>query len=326
MIDGFIGNKILGKDMDWRKTIKDKMIFFLFIILVIICSLFVNNFATKGNLLNVMRQMSFLAIVAFGEFFVILIGQMDMSIGSIIGMVSCFFAGFVVNLGMNPWLAAVITLAMAIAFGLINGILTVYGKMPSFIATLVIMNVIKGMDYIYSKGLPISGLPFGFKWIGMGYIFSIPVPIILMIVVAIILAVFTKHMPLGRSFFAVGGNSEASYLSGINVNKVGLLAFVLSSVMCFIVGIGLTSKTMSGIASIGDNMLFDVMTVVVLGGTALSGGRGKISGVLIAAMFLGVITNAMVLLGINTYWQWIVKGVILVTVVLIDSNTEKSSN
>ena len=326
MNNAAVESRKLVEKMDWKKTIKDKMIFFLFIILVLVCSLFVQNFATKANIMNVLRQMSFLAIVAFGEFFVILIGHMDMSIGSIIGMVSCFFAGFVANFGMDPWVAGAITLAMAIAFGLINGMLTVYGKMPSFIATLVIMNVIKGMDYIYSKGLPIAGLPSGFKWIGMGYVFGIPVPIILMVVVAVILAIFTKYMPLGRSFFAVGGNLEASKLSGIKVKKVGLLAFVFSAVMCFIAGIGLTSKTMSGIASIGDNMLFDVMTVVVLGGTALTGGRGKISGVLVAAMFLGVITNAMVLLGINTYWQWIVKGIILVTVVLIDSNTEKSAS
>ncbi len=314
------------KQPDWKKMVKDKMIFLLFVILVLVCSVFVQNFATKANIMNVLRQMSFLAIVALGEFFVILIGHMDMSIGSIIGMVSCFFAGFVANSGMSPWVAGLLTLAMAITFGLINGMLTVYGKMPSFIATLVIMNVIKGMDYIYSKGLPIAGLPPGFKQIGMGYVIGIPVPIILMVFVGVILAVFTKHMPLGRSFFAVGGNREASQLSGINVKKIGLLAFVLSSVMCFIAGIGLTSKTMSGIASIGDNMLFDVMTVVVLGGTALSGGRGKVSGVIVAAMFLGVITNAMVLLGINTYWQWIVKGIILVTVVLIDSNTEKSAS
>ncbi|MGD1831751.1 MAG: ABC transporter permease [Sphaerochaetaceae bacterium] len=276
--------------------------------------------------MNVFRQVSFLAIVALGEFFVILTGQMDMSIGSMVGMASCFLAGFVVNSGMNIWLAGAIALLMVITFGVINGVLTVYGKMPSFIVTLVTMNVIKGINYIYSRGLPISGLPRGFNELGMGHVLGIPVPVIMMLIVTIVLRVYTTQTPMGRSFFAVGGNHEASRLSGINTNLVGISAFVLSAIMSFIGAIGLTARTMSGVANLGDNMLFDVMTVVVLGGTALSGGRGKVVGVMLAAMLLGVITNAMVLLGINTYWQWIVKGIILVAVVLIDSNTQKENS
>ena len=309
-----------------RSFIREWMILFLFILLLVVCSIFIPSFASTHNILNVFRQVSFLAIVALGEFFVILTGNMDMSIGSIVGMVSAFLAGFVVNSGMNIWVAAGLTLLMAIAFGAINGVLTVYGKMPSFIVTLVTMNVIKGINYIYSRGLPISGLPRGFNQLGMGQVMGIPVPVIMMILVTIILRVFTTQTPMGRNFFAVGGNHEASKLSGINTNLVGVLAFILSAVMSFIGAIGLTARTMSGVANLGENMLFDVMTVVVLGGTALSGGRGKVVGVTLAAMLLGVITNAMVLLGINTYWQWIVKGVILVTVVLIDSNTRKDDS
>lgn len=306
--------------------IREWMILFLFIFLLVICSIFIPSFASTNNILNVFRQVSFLAIVALGEFFVILTGQMDMSIGSMVGMASCFLAGFVVNSGMNIWLAGAIALLMVITFGVINGVLTVYGKMPSFIVTLVTMNVIKGINYIYSRGLPISGLPRGFNELGMGHVLGIPVPVIMMLIVTIVLRVYTTQTPMGRSFFAVGGNHEASRLSGINTNLVGISAFVLSAIMSFIGAIGLTARTMSGVANLGDNMLFDVMTVVVLGGTALSGGRGKVVGVMLAAMLLGVITNAMVLLGINTYWQWIVKGIILVAVVLIDSNTQKENS
>jgi ribose transport system permease protein len=305
-----------------KAFVQNWMILFLFIILFILCSVFVNNFFTTDNVMNILRQIAFLAIVSLGEFFVILTGNMDMSIGSIIGMVSVFFAGFVAKSNMSIELAMVIVFVFAIACGVINGMLTVLGRMPSFIATLVTMNVIRGINYIYSNGLPISGLPKGFNGLGMGYLGIIPIPVILMIVVGAILYIFTLHTPLGRSFFAVGGNPEASKLSGINVKFVGILAFVLSAVLCAIGAIGMTSKTMSGVATIGDNMLFDVMTVVVLGGTSLTGGRGNVVGVILAAMFLGVISNAMVLLGINSYWQWIVKGIILVSVVLIDSNTK----
>lgn len=302
---------------------KEWMILFIFIVMFIICSLFINKFFTTDNLMNILRQQSFLAIIALGEFFVILTGQMDMSIGSIIGMVSIFFAGFVADMGMSIGLALVLVFAMAIAFGIINGMLTVYGKMPSFIATLVTMNVIKGIDFLYSEGIPISGLPQDFNTLGMGYVGIVPIPVILMIVVAVVLYIFTMHTSMGRSFFAVGGNPEASKLSGINVKFIGVMAFVLSAVLSAFGAIGLTAKTMSGSATLGDNLLFDVMTIVVLGGTSLTGGRGKVVGVVIAALFLGVITNAMVLLGINTYWQWIVKGIILVAVVLVDANTKK---
>lgn len=306
-----------------KTFVKEWMILFLFIGMFAICSIAIENFFTTDNVMNILRQVSWLAIVALGEFFVILTGQMDMSIGSIIGMVSCFFAGFVANSGMAVPLALVLVFALAIGFGIINGLLTVVGKMPSFIATLVTMNVIKGINFIYSKGVPISGLPQNFNELGMGYVGVVPIPVIIMVAVAIVLYFFTMHTPLGRSFFAVGGNREASKLSGLNVRFIGILAFVLSAVLCAVGAIGMTSKTMSGIATIGDNMLFDVMTVVVLGGTALTGGRGKVIGVVLAALFLGVISNAMVLLGIDSYWQWIVKGIILVTVVLIDSNTKK---
>lgn len=306
-----------------KAFVREWMILFLFIALFIICSISIDNFFTTDNIMNILRQISFLAIVSLGEFFVILIGQMDMSIGSIIGMVSCFFAGLVSKSGMSVGMALVTVFIFAISVGIINGLLTVVGKMPSFIATLVTMNVIKGVNFIYSKGIPISGLPREFNFLGMGYLWIIPIPVIMMLIVAVILNTFTKQTPLGRSFFAVGGNPEASKLSGVNVKFVSILAFVFSAVLSAIGAIGMTSKTMSGIATIGDNMLFDVMTVVVLGGTALTGGRGKVVGVTLAAMFLGVISNAMVLLGINTYWQWIIKGVILVSVVLIDSNTKR---
>lgn len=307
-----------------KTFVREWMILFLFVVVLIIFSSSINNFFSTENIMNILRQISFLAIVALGEFFVILIGEMDLSIGSIIGMVSVFFAGFVAKSDMPIGIALVIVFGFAIIVGLINGLLTVYGKMPSFIVTLVTMNVIKGVDFIYSKGIPISGLPKGFNFLGMGYLWIIPIPVIMMLIVAVLLNLFTKQMPLGRSFFAVGGNKEASKLSGVNVKFVSILAFVISAILSAIGAIGMTSKTMSGIAGIGDNMLFDVMTVVVLGGTALTGGRGKVIGVVLAAMFLGVISNAMVLLGINTYWQWIVKGIILVSVVLIDSNTKRN--
>jgi ribose transport system permease protein len=298
------------------------MILFLFIILFAICSISSAKFRTADNIMNILRQASFISIIALGEFFVILIANMDMSITSIIGMTSIFFAGMVVNGGVPMFWALIIVFVLAILVGIINGALTVYGHMPSFIATLTVMNIIKGIYFIYSKGLPISGLPDSFNFLGAGYLGFIPFPVILLLIVAVTLHVFTQHTELGRSFYAVGGNSEASKLSGINVKFIGILAFVFSAILSCIGALGLTSKTLSGNVSIGENLLFDVMTIVVLGGTSLTGGRGKIFGVVIGAPFLQVISNIMILMSINSYWQWVVKGIILIVVVLIDSNSK----
>ena len=166
-----------------------------------------------------------------------------MSISAIIGMVSIFFAGLVVTMGVPVWIAVIIVMLMSIVVGIINGMLTVVGKMPSFIATLVVMNVFRGFNFIYSGGLPISGLPQGFNFLGSGYVGVVPFPVILMFIIAIALYVFTTQTSLGRSFYAVGGNNEASKLSGINVKFVGILAFVLCAVLTARGALGVTSKT-----------------------------------------------------------------------------------
>jgi ribose transport system permease protein len=307
----------------WKLFLKEWIILILLLALVLICSLLLSKFRTTSNIMNILRQASFTAIIAMGEFFVILIGQMDMSISAIIGMASIFFAGFVVKMGLPIWLAILVVLVIGVIIGLINGALVIYGKMPSFIATLVVMNVVRGINYLYSRGLPISGLPEGFNFLGSGYVGIVPFPVILMFILAIILYIISSHTSLGRSFFAVGGNLEASRLSGINVKFIGILAFVFSAILTVIGSLGLTAKTLAGNVTLGDELLFDVMTIVVLGGTSLTGGRGRVFGVVIGALFLQVISNAMVLLSINTYWQWVVKGAILIVVVLIDSNTKR---
>jgi ribose transport system permease protein len=307
----------------WVSFLQDWMILFLFIVLFIICFLYDSRFRTTNNIMNVLRQASFMAIIALGEFFVILTGQMDMSITSIIGMVSIFFAGFVVRLGMPVWTAISLVVLFAAATGAVNGVLVIYGKLPSFIATLVVMNIIKGIIFIYSGGLPISGLPESFNFLGAGYIGFVPFPVILLFIVAVILYVISTYTSLGRSFFAIGGNMEASKLSGINTTAIGIIAFVFCGLLTSIGALGLTSRTLAGNVTLGDALLFDVMTIVVLGGTSLIGGRGRVFGVVIAALFIQVISNMMVLQGINTYWQWVVKGLILLAVVLVDSNAKR---
>jgi len=298
-------------------------ILFIFIGLFVISAIFVDGFFTYTNVINIFRQISFLAIIALGQFFVILVGGIDMSPGSSIGFFSLLLAGLIYWNGLPIGVAIVLVLIASIVIGLVNGILSVYGKLPAFIATLVTMIVLKGVNYLYSDGIPISGLPSGFKVLGAGYIGGIPIPVIILIIITLLCWVFTMHTRTGRSLYAVGGNEEASRLSGINTNRIKLLAFVIGSVLTALGTILITSRTMAGQPTLGDTMLFDIITIVVLGGTSLSGGRGKVFGVVIAALILGIIDNVMVLLGIGSYWQWIIKGVILAAVVVIDAHSKK---
>lgn len=306
----------------FKSFVSDWMILFLFIGLLIACS-FNENFRRTDNIMNILRQASFIAIMACGEFFCILVGQTDMSLPSIIGMASIFFAGFTVNTGLPMGVSVLIVIFFAILIGLANGSLVVYGKIPAFMATLTTMNMLKGVNFLYSGGLPISGLPSQFGIIALGKVGIVPIAVILLAAITLILWAFTQHTALGRSFFAVGGNKEAAKLSGINTNFVTILAFILSAVLCSLGALGLTSKTQAGNVTLGETMLFDIMTICYLGGTSVSGGKGRVFSVVIAALFIQTVINIMVLLGINTYYQWIVKGAILIIVVLIDSNSKK---
>ncbi|NLA92852.1 MAG: ABC transporter permease [Spirochaetales bacterium] len=306
----------------FKSFLNEWMILILFIALFLISFVSLPKFRTTRNIMNILRQASFISIIALGEFFVILIGNMDMSITSIIGMTSIYFSGMVANSGVPVFWAIVIVLLLSAIVGVVNGMLTVYGRMPSFIGTLTVMNILKGIYFIYSKGLPISGLPESFNFLGAGYIGVIPFPVILMLAVAIILHIFTQHTEMGRSFYAVGGNIEAAKLSGINIKFISVSAFVICALLSSIGALGLTSRSLSGNVMIGENLLFDVMTIVVLGGTSLTGGRGKVFGVVIGALFLQVISNIMILMSVNTYWQWVVKGIILIVVVVIDANSK----
>ena len=309
----------------FRSFISETMILFLFVILFALCCIS-SKFRDMDNIFNILRQASFIAMMAMGEFFVVLVGEIDMSISATIGMTSIFFAGMIVSNHWSVPAALLLVLVMSIVVGIINGLLVVYGKLPAFIATLTVMNMLKGVNYIYSDGLPISlqkDLP-GFDQFALGRLFGVvPYAVITMAIVAVILTIFTTQTALGRSFFATGGNANAARLSGVSTNFVKILAFVICAVLCMLGAIGLTSKGNQGNVTLGDTLVFDIMTIVYLGGTSASGGRGRIWGIVVGALVLQTISNIMVIMGINAYWQWLVKGFILVTVVLSESFTKR---
>lgn len=289
----------------------------VFVLLFITMSLLSDNFLTTYNLLNVARQITIVAILGIGMTFVILSGEIDLSVGSIVALIGCLTTGFMIS-GLPVALSIIIGLLLGVMLGFINGFVTTYGRIPSFIVTLGMMTVARGLSLVYTDGYPISNLPESFSFIGRGYIGPIPFPVIVMVICFIAGFIVLKYTRFGRNVYALGGNEEAARLSGIKTKFTKVSVFVISGLAAAIAGIILASRLNSGQPSAGTSMELDAIAAVVIGGTSFSGGKGSIIGTLIGALITGVISNGLNLLGVSSYWQMITLGLIIVGAVWID--------
>ncbi len=303
---------------------KNKLgILFVLILLIIIMSILSESFLTMFNLMNVARQITIVAILGIGMTFVILSGGIDLSVGSIVALVGSVTAGLLLS-GYHLGIAITFGLFVGLAIGIINGVVTTYGKIPSFIVTLGMMTVARGFALVYTDGYPISGLPSSFSFIGRGFIGPIPFPVIIMIVCFTIGYVVLKYTRFGRNVYALGGNEEAARLSGIKTKFTNVSVFAISGLTAAIAGIILASRLSSGQPSAAVAMELDAIAAVVIGGTSFSGGKGSIVGTLIGAAIMGVISNGLNLLGVSSYWQMIAIGFIIVLAVWIDQFKQKN--
>ncbi|WP_208107525.1 ABC transporter permease [Halanaerobium saccharolyticum] len=294
-------------------------IYIALIVLIIFFSLNSNAFLNPGNLINIARQSSMLGIAAVGMAFVLLLGGIDLSIGSQISLVNIIGAWLMAKAGMNPIFAILISLTVSTSIGFMNGWIIANIKMPPLIVTLASLTILEGLAFIISGGVPIFGFPESFSVIGQGYVGFVPVPVIIMIVIMAIGAFILNKTYFGRYFYAVGGNEEASELSGINVKRVKYLVYTLSGLFAGIAGIVMLSRTNSGQAIAGKGFELDVLTAVVLGGVSITGGYGKIYNVVAGVLIMGVLSNGMVLMNIDSYYQLVIKGLVLMFAVGFDS-------
>lgn len=281
------------------------------IILFILMSCTNEYFLTSDNLTSVLRQVSINAIIAIGMTCAILTGGIDLSVGTIMALAGTMMSGLMVTSGVPMMLAIIIGLLIGTAFGALNGFLAAYGKMPPIIVTLGAMIIAKGIALIYTGGYPISGLPQAFAFFGRESVWGIPVPIILMALLYLIATVILNHTAFGRYVYAIGGNEEAARLSGIRVNRIKIMVYMISGFTAAFAGLIFSSRVMSGQPNAGVGFELDAIAAVVLGGASIAGGRGAIIGTLIGAMLLGVLSNGLNLLGISPYIQYIVKGLII---------------
>lgn len=292
------------------------------ILIVFILSMVNSDFLTVSNIFNVLRQVSINALIAYGMTFVILTGGIDLSVGSIIALSSAFAAGMMAS-GTNSWVAIGIGVLSGTLMGTVNGVIIARGKVAPFIATLATMTIFRGLTLVYTEGKPITGLPDAFGMIGRGYLLEIPMPVIWMLAAFGVLYVILKFTSFGRHVFALGGNEEATRLSGINTNRVKILVYSISGLMASLSGIILTSRLNSAQPTAGTSYELDAIAAVVLGGTSLSGGKGWIVGTLIGAMIIGILDNGLNLLNVSSFYQQVVKGGVILLAVLLDRSKKK---
>lgn len=303
-----------------NQSVLQKIAPFIGLILIIVIITILNpGFLSVSNLMNVLRQVSINALIAFGMTFVILTGGIDLSVGATLALTGAVTAGMMAS-GMDPIFAMLLGLLLGAVLGAINGIIIAKGKVAPFIATLATMTIYRGLTLVYTDGRPISGLgdSLTFQMLGKGYFLGIPVPVVTMIISFGILYFILKKTTFGRRVYAVGGNEEASILSGINADRIKIYVYSLLGLLAALASLILTSRLNSAQPTAGEMFELDAIAAVVLGGTSLTGGRGWIVGTLIGALIIGVLNNGLNLIGVPSFFQQVVKGAVILLAVLLD--------
>ena len=277
-----------------------------------------------ANGTNILRQISVVGIATVGMTMVILTGGIDLSIGSTLALTSVIMAKLLVA-GIGVFPALLITLIVGAFLGLLNAVLINKLKIPPLIATLGTITIYRGFAYIITGGVSVYGFPESFRVIGQGYLGPVPVPVIIQIVVYVIGFYILYKTPLGRHIYGIGSNEAASYLSGVNVSRVKYFVYIISGVLGAVAGIVTLSRINSGLPNAATGFELDVVTAVVLGGISVKGGEGHLFGSIIGCLIIGVLANGMVLIGIEEYYQMLVKGIVLIGALGIDINLKRSN-
>jgi D-allose transport system permease protein len=284
----------------------------IFVILIFIISLLSPYFLTKNNITQVLVQSSIFMIIGMGQMFAILTSGIDLSVGSTMALTGIVTAKLMVA-GWGIFPAVIVGGLLFGAFlGFINGTLVSFTKLPPFIITLGTLNIYRGISLVLSEGRPIFNYPYEFNMKFAGYLGEIPIPIIIVIIAAVIIHIFAKYSKAGRSIYAFGGNNKAAWISGVRINKANILAFTISGLMAGLAGILMTARVGAAEPLAGNGYELFAIASTAIGGTSFFGGVGSIPGTLIGALVVGVINNALNILNVQTYYQQIVTGVVIV--------------
>lgn len=304
-----------------KQFFDDYAIIYAVLLLVVILSFASDKFLSMDNIMNVLRQMSMIAILTVGVFFVMVGGGIDISIGAVVGLTGVLFAMFMVNFGMNPILAFFLTIIVGCVIGMVNGMLATKIGIPAMIATLATQSICRGLTYVLTGAYPISGLPDSISFLGRGYVFDLkwlPWPVLIVFILFIVAHIIAQKTKFGRSVYAVGGNPEAAYLSGIKHTRIQNATYIIGCALAALAGMVLSSRMMSGQPNGGLTWEFEAITAAIIGGVSLTGGRGKVFGAFLGVVLIGLLTNGMTLLDVNSYYQQMIKGTVLVLAISFD--------
>lgn len=306
-----------------KKILKNKPLIGLILFSAIV-AVINPRFLSVANILNVFRQSSINAVIAIGMTFVILTGGIDLSVGSILAFCGAVSAAMLSS-GINPVLSLLVALVLGLFFGIVNGVLVSVMKLQAFIVTLVTMTFLRGATLVFTNGKPITVNDGGalFENIGGGYLFNIPIPIYITLILFVVGHYILTNTRFGRYTYAIGGNEEATKLSGIKVNNIKIWIYGISGVLAALAGIITTSRLFSAQPTAGTGYELDAIAAVVLGGTSLAGGVGKITGTALGAIIIGVLGNALNLLDVSSYYQMMIKAAVILIAVLIDKKSNK---
>lgn len=304
------------------------------LVLVCVALTFANEyFLTQRNIMNVLRQTSINGILAIGMTFVILTRGIDLSVGSVVALAGVVSASLATTSTTAAALGgpypAVFALATGIGAGLVagwvNGVIVARFRVPAFVATLGMLSAARGLALLYTGGQPVPALTDGYRFIGRGDLFGIPMPIVLFALVFLIAWWVLSSTRFGRRVYAVGGNPHAARVSGINVTRIRMMVYVISGALAGLAGMILAARTGSALTQAGIAYELDAIAAVVIGGTSLSGGVGRVTGTLIGALLIAVVNNGLDLMGVESYYQQVIKGALIVAAVMLDQARHKEA-
>lgn len=294
------------------------------IALVIFVSALNPSFIQLGNIFNLLRQVSVNALIAFGMTFVIITSGIDLSVGSILALSSALTAGMI-TYGIPTSLALLLGVFIGGLLGFVNGFFVTKGRVAPFIATLATMTIYRGLTLVYTGGNPISNFDAGLSLqiLGRGSYYGVPIPVIVMIIIFALLFVLLHKMTFGRKVYAIGGNEEAAHIAGIKTDRVTMWVYTISGMMSALAGLILVSRLSSAQPTAGSSYELDAIAAVVIGGTSLSGGKGRLVGTLVGALIIGTLNNGLNILGVSSFYQQVIRGIVILIAVLLDRGEKK---
>ena len=316
------------KQFDWKGFMKASQSYIALVAIFVLASLICvkngkNTFLSTRNLMNVLRAVSENGIIAIGMTMIILLGDIDLSVGSVVGLVSTGSAALMVNNGLGFIPTIVVSLAIGAVFGLVNGLIVTRMKIQAFIVTLASMNIARGLARFWSNGIGIP-LSYGvgeglaapeFEWLQMRIGGIVPVPAIIFVALVLAFTVVMNKTRFGRQVYAIGGNATAAHLSGINVKRVKTVAFMICATLSAVAGMIHSAQISQGGPNEGSGYELNAIAAVAIGGTSMAGGKGTIVGTMVGALILGMLDNMLGLKGINSNLQLVIKGILIIVAV-----------